>query len=252
MSSPRARRARRPGRGRRLRVQARDVPVPGRRSEVPRRRPASRRGPRPGSPSRCAATSRRWAPPASTSAVAAWSSSSATAAARGKSSRCSRRRSTSCRRSLGEERRCSGQGKVEMFECGSAELVAFLPPSTADARRPLHPDERHLGLDRSAHEKGMGARRPPRRLDVRGHERAAEAGAGRRSPAHRGRAPGDVARHQGLQGPRLHRVRRRRPARHAGLRPDAPPHARRRSRTASPSRSSRTPSTRKSRAPTTS
>ncbi|HET9373110.1 MAG TPA: choice-of-anchor B family protein [Vicinamibacterales bacterium] len=29
----------------------------------------------------------------------------------------------------GTERRCSGQGKVEMFECGSTELMAFLPPS---------------------------------------------------------------------------------------------------------------------------
>ena len=29
----------------------------------------------------------------------------------------------------GEERRCSGEGKVEMFECGNTELLAFLPPS---------------------------------------------------------------------------------------------------------------------------
>jgi choice-of-anchor B domain-containing protein len=29
----------------------------------------------------------------------------------------------------GSERRCSGEGKVEMFECGNTELLAFLPPS---------------------------------------------------------------------------------------------------------------------------
>ena len=29
----------------------------------------------------------------------------------------------------GTERRCSGSGKVEMFECGAADLQAFLPPS---------------------------------------------------------------------------------------------------------------------------
>ena len=30
---------------------------------------------------------------------------------------------------VGEERRCNSQGKVEMFDCASTELVAFLPPS---------------------------------------------------------------------------------------------------------------------------
>lgn len=30
---------------------------------------------------------------------------------------------------VGEERRCSSQGKVEMFDCASTELTAFLPPS---------------------------------------------------------------------------------------------------------------------------
>jgi choice-of-anchor B domain-containing protein len=29
----------------------------------------------------------------------------------------------------GEERMCTGEGKVEMFECGNTELLAFLPPS---------------------------------------------------------------------------------------------------------------------------
>jgi choice-of-anchor B domain-containing protein len=30
---------------------------------------------------------------------------------------------------VGEERRCNSQGKVEMFDCASTELTAFLPPS---------------------------------------------------------------------------------------------------------------------------
>ena len=29
----------------------------------------------------------------------------------------------------GGERRCSGAGKVEMFDCGAADLLSFLPPS---------------------------------------------------------------------------------------------------------------------------
>jgi choice-of-anchor B domain-containing protein len=29
----------------------------------------------------------------------------------------------------GSERRCTSQGKIEMFECGAADLMAFLPPS---------------------------------------------------------------------------------------------------------------------------
>ena len=134
-------------------------------------------------------------------------------------------RSTSCRRSPGNERRCSGTGKVEMFDCGAAELLAFLPPSR------LTHDGHYIqmsgiwGWTDRADEKGMGARRPPRRLDVRRHHESDSSPiAGCRSAAHRGRAPERVARDQGLQGPRLHRVRRRRPARHAGLRPDAPPH----------------------------
>jgi choice-of-anchor B domain-containing protein len=30
---------------------------------------------------------------------------------------------------VGNERRCSGAGKVEMFDCGAADLLSFLPPS---------------------------------------------------------------------------------------------------------------------------
>ena len=77
--------------------------------------------------------------------------------------------------------------------------------------------QRHLGLDRPVLRQGVRDRRPHQRHRVR-----------RRQHAHRAEVPGQpavqrrqqlVARHEGLQGPRVHRRRRHQRPRHAGLRP---------------------------------
>ena len=68
----------------------------------------------------------------------------------------------------GSERRCTAPARSRSST--AAPPTVLVPAAVApDVRRPLHPDERHLGLDRPADQAGVGARRSARRHDVRRH-----------------------------------------------------------------------------------
>ena len=111
-----------------------------------------------------------------------------------------------------------------MFDCGAADLLSFLPPSK------LTHDGHYIAIssiwgwtDPQTKQEWalLGRRDGTTFVDITNPTQPAR---GRRSAAHRRRAAELVARDQGLQGPRVHRLGRRRPARHPDLRPHAAAH----------------------------
>ena len=126
----------------------------------------------------------------------------------------------------GGERRCStATGKVEMFECGATDLLSFLPPSQAHrTTATTSPISSLWGwTDPQTKQEWalLGRRDGTTFVDITNPDQPE---IGRRPAAHRRRAAQLLARDQGLQGPRVHRVGRRRPARHPDLRPHAAAH----------------------------
>ena len=111
-------------------------------------------------------------------------------------------------------------GTADAFDCDYVDIVSFLPVGQIGGNRGVEVNDMWGWTDPvTGTEWALVG--PLRRHLLHRPQRPGQSPVRRRPAADRGREPQCLARHQGLPGPRLHRLRRGGGTRHADLRPDA-------------------------------